>query len=553
MKKVTIFFLLMCCKSFSQTKNLEKKFDSVLATYKSKDKPGLAGGVIQDGKLLYLKGFGVSDIETKEKITPQTKFQVDDLAKQFTALSILILEKEGKLSLEDDVRKYLPNLPKYKYVLRVKHLLNHSSGLHSIHPIKELLSIRQNDVFTHREALKIISAQQKLNFEPGTQFSYHLSDTEVILMVEIVKAVSKTSFQEFIKKHLFEPLRMKNTSFTNSRTMLSKLAKSYQIQEKITYHPVNDLTIGVTNLYTIAEDFAKFYQAFYNDSKLSTLVKKLDTYVTLDSGKEYNSTWGKMTLGSYFDHPERGLPKMSWHFGLAGGYGANVFRFQSHNVVSFVLGNNNRYNGMPAMNLAYQILEDRFTEPPQIDYSKIKYKKLSNNQLKKHEGVYWDKSNSIVREIYVKNDTLRCKLLSNNRETALLPISKNKFQFYLQGDTEVFITFIKGKFEYSSLGSDAKTYTKVDVIPTSQLNLNDYVGSFYSKEYDVVLHFSVKENKLILSNFKTNDITFYPIVKDAFKSNTYIYSGIQFTRNNGFVNGFTINTDGVVNLEFVKI
>lgn len=551
--KLSLLFLLISFTTFSQNQQLEQKFDSILSIYKSTDKPGLAAGVLQNGKLLYLKGFGVEDIETKQPITPQTKFLVGDIAKQFTVLAILLLEQEGKLSMEDDVRKYIPNLLNYEYALKVKHLVNHTSGLHNLEPIKELLSIKENDLFTQQDAVKIISAQQKLNCKPGTQFSYHYSATEVILMVEIVKAVSKISFEEFTKKQLFEPLGMQDTSFDISRSMQTNLAKSYSVREEITYNPVNDLTLGVNNLYTTAEDFTKWFQHFYADKKLSSLVKKLDTYVKLDSGKEYASTWGKVTLGRYFDHPERGLPKMSWQYGLVGGYATNFFRYHSHNLVAFVLGNNNRYNGMPAGNLGNLILEKEFIEPAEIDYSKIKFTSLSPKKLKKFEGVYWNKSNSLVREIYLKNDTLRYKRLSNNLETPLLALTNNKFQFYVDGDTEISVTFKGNTFEFSSLNSDASIYDKIDLVDTSQLNLSDYTGSFYNKEYDVILNFSLVENSLTLSNFKTNPIPFYPIIKDAFRSNTYMYSGIQFVRKNDIVNGFNINTDGVKNLYFEKI
>ena len=341
MRKIILLFLLIPLASHSQDKNLEKKFDSVLHSYVNHDKPGFTAGVISDGKILYLKGFGVEDIETRQRITTQTKFQADDLAKQFTVLSMLQLEQEGKLSFEDDVRKYLPNLPKYNYILKVKHLINHSSGLHNLDPVKELLGLRRNDIFTHEDAVKIISSQEKLNFKPGSQFSYHRSDTELILMVEIVKAVSKQSFIEYTKQHLFEALGMTNTFFHNDNSMFQNMAKSYLIEKKISYNPKRDFTLGVTNLYTTAEDFAKWFQTYHLNKNFSNLVKKLDTYVALDSGKEFASTWGKVTLGRYYDHPERGLPKMSWQFGLTGGYGANFFRYQSHKLVSFVLGNNN--------------------------------------------------------------------------------------------------------------------------------------------------------------------------------------------------------------------
>ena len=375
-------------------------------------------------------------------------------------------------------------------------------------------------------------------------------------MVELIANVSGQSFIEFTKKNIFEPLKMHNTTFNNDRKMLSNLAKSYALtDESISYNPINDLTLGATNLYTTAEDLAKWFQAFYKKGKIFDIVQQLDTYVMLDNGKEYASTWGKMTLGRYFDHPERGLKKMAWQYGLKGGYGCNMFRFHSHNLISFVLGNNNRYNGMPAGQLANVIMEDYFTEPPEIDYSKINFKSIATKKLKVFEGTYWDKTNGIVRELYVKNDTLRYKRLNNNIETPLLALSDNKFQFYLRGDTEIFITIYKDHFVVSSLGSDPNRYDKIepDAIAVD-LHLEDYLGTFYNEELGIGYTFTSKDKLLTGTNFRTGNTTFYPIVKDAFRSNTYMLSGIHFIRNEqGQVISFRIDTDGVSGLYFKKL
>ena len=552
MKKLSLLLSFFAVVSIhSQT--LEAKFDSILASYDG-NQPGLAAGVIQDGKILYLKGFGVEDVETKVPITTQTKFQVDDLAKQFTLLGILILEDQKKLSFEDDIRMYLPDLPKYSNTVQIKHLVNHTSGLYNLDPIKELHQIDSGDTFTQEDALKLIFAQEKLNFTPGTQFSYHRSDTEVLLLVEIIEKVSKLKFTEFMTKEVFQPLGMKNTTFQSDFSILNHTAKSYTVGEEVSYNPRTDLTLGVTNLFTTAKDLAKWFQQYSNQEKLSQLVKKLDTYVKLDSGEQYDSTWGSMTVGRYYDHPERGLSKMSWQFGLVNGYGANFFRFQSHNVISFVLGNNNRYNGMPAMLLANQIMEENYTEPSEIDYRAIRFTLLDSTELKKYEGFYWDTTNGLVRQIYMREDTLRYKRLNGNRETAILPRSKIKFQLYVQGDTEVFVTFYKDRFEFSSLGSMPMTYHKIDPLQNEVSEVDAYTGLFYNQEFDLVLHLNMAKDLLEISNFQMEAIPFYPIVKDHFRSNTFMLSGIEFIRNSeNEVTGFEIHTDGIQGLIFKRL
>ncbi len=551
-QSVLALFLVFSIQLFSQS---EIKFDTIFSQWNNKHSPGVAAGMIHNGEIIYLKGFGIANLETGEPITPKTKFQVDDLAKQFTVLGILLLKEQGKIALEDDIRVFLPELPEYSEPIKIKHLVNHSSGLHILYPIKELMGIRSNDLFTQEDALKIIRSQKKLNFVPGTAYSYHTSDTEIILMTELIAKASGQSFIEFIKEHIFEPLEMLNSTFDADRAMLSNLAKSYTLGDEIAYSPINDLTLGATNLYTTAEDLAKWFQAFYKKGKLFEIVQQLDNYVTLDSGKEFASTWGKMTLGRYFDHPERGLEKMSWQYGLKGGYACNFFRFPSHDLISFVLGNNDRYNGMPTMLLANEILEDYYTEPVEIDYNKIDFKSLSNKKLKKHEGTYWDKTNGIVRELFVKNDTLRYKRLNNNQETPLLALSDNKFQFYLRGDNEIIITMKKDHFMLSSLGSNASRYDKIETMPDLSLSdLKDFSGTFFNKALDIVYTFTVEENLLTGANFRIGKTTFYPVVEDVFRSNTYMLSGIHFLRDTlGQVNGFKIDTDGVKNLYFKKI
>lgn len=550
-----ILILLVLGYSMGLVSQNEQKFDSIFTEWKDKNVPGVAAGVIQSGNIIYLKGFGVADIETQEKITPQTKFMVGDLSKQFAILAILILEEQNKLSFEENIRKYLPQLPEYKTPIRIKHLLNHSSGLNNLDPVKLLFGIRQYDVFTQEDALKIISAQKELNFQPGTDFSYFQSDTEVILMAAIIEKVSGHPFNKFCSDNVFKPLEMQNTHFNNERNLLENTAKSYEIGEAILNNPVNDLTFGANSLYTSAEDLANWYVNFtYPKEKIGRLMKKLDTYVTLDNGKTYTSFWGKMTYGRYFDHPERGL-KMSWHYGLAGGYACNMFRYHDKNLISFVLGNNNRYNGMPAGQMASVIMENDFTEPPTINYNKIASKKIANKELKKYEGYYYDPKNHLVRTIYFENDSLRYKRLESNSSSALIPLSKNTFQMFVPGDNKVIVKFYNDpKKSFGVSMNDSDELVHASFTPIEDLILQEYQGTYYNEALDLTYTFYIEENKLLIKNFKIGTREFSPIIKDLFRSNTYMLSGIRFHRNDkNAIKGFSVHTDGINGLYFKKV
>ena len=422
-----------CTAQINSTK--EAEIDKVFESFKDKTKPGVAAALIKDGKIVYLKGFGSANIETKTPITPQTKFQLGEMSKQFTSLAILILEEQGKISLSDDIHKHLTEIPKHEHTITVGHLLNHSSGLYGINRVNNVINGSMS-IPTQAEALKLIAAQKKLAFEPGTHFSFHESVTESILMAEIVSKVSGQSFSDFVKTNIFEPLEMKNTLIRdNSNIVISNVAQPYQKQEGTDFLKleVNSSVIGAINVYTTAEDLAKWYLNFtHPKNNLGRLIQKLDTPVRLSNGKEFVYYWGKMAIGREFSHPERGL-SVFWNYGFQGAYGTNVFKYLDQNMISFVLGNHNQYNGSLAQEVLNPFIEDYYTQPANINFEAIKIKKLSPKKLKVYEGNYWFKE-GYASELFVENDTLRTKWLFSPRERhqVLVPLSDNTFQQYGQ-------------------------------------------------------------------------------------------------------------------------
>ena len=555
LSSLPIIFCLFCINIYAQDQIASEAFDEIFVDWKASDQPGVAAGIISNGEIVYLKGFGDTDVQHPKNITPQTKFQIGDLAKQFTVLAVLLLEKKGAISFDDDVRSYISELPKYKSPLKIRHLLNHTSGLNNLNIIKELSGYRPNDVFTQEDALKLVCAQKQLSHVPGTAFSFVDSDTEIILLAEIVAKASEKTLTDFTSEKIFKTLQMNNTTFNNDRTLLNNIATSYEIGEQVRYNPVNNLTLGVTNLYTSAEDLAIWYRSYTSHSDLKSLIIKLDNYVTLENGTENNTTWGKMTYGRYFEHSERGLPKM-WQYGLIGGYASNVFRFYSEDLTTFVIGNNNRYNGSFAMQMANKYLENKFTEPPTIDYSKIKVIKESDENLKKLEAFYWNSKNGLSRKIYFKDDTLRYKRLENNRETLLLPLGNNKFQFYINGDTEVVMAVNKEKKSLSILigESDEILYSEYKPKKYTANELEYFTGMFYNAEIDVTYTLVNEKDVLVFKNRRNGTTQFYPLKTDIFRSNSIMLSSIKFVRDDkNIIVGFALTTDGIKDLYFFKM
>src|SRR6266540_1812640 len=183
--------------------------------------PGCAAGVSAGGRSVLQRAYGMADLEHDIRNTPDTIFEAGSVAKQFTAASVLLLAKEGKLSLDDPVRKYIPELPDYGPALLIRHMLNHTSGLRDWGSVAAIAGWpRTTRVHTHAHVLEIVHHQQAVNFTPGTRWSY--SNTGYNLAAIIVSRVSGMPFAEFTRARIFEPLGMTRTSWRDDHTRIVK-------------------------------------------------------------------------------------------------------------------------------------------------------------------------------------------------------------------------------------------------------------------------------------------------------------------------------------------
>src|SRR4029077_9053188 len=192
--------------------------DEVFSDLTKSGSPGCALGVYRDGKIIYAKGYGLANIEENVAITPQSVFDIGSTSKQFTAASILLLEKQGKLSVNDDVRKFIHELPAYGQQITILQLLNHTSGLRDYLALFELAGINIDSVTTDQDALAILARQKGLNFEPGNDWLY--SNSGFFLLSVIVKRASGKTLREFATENIFEPFGMKHTVCRNEHTQL---------------------------------------------------------------------------------------------------------------------------------------------------------------------------------------------------------------------------------------------------------------------------------------------------------------------------------------------
>jgi len=227
--------------------------------------PGCAAAVMKDGRIVYKRGFGMADLDHDVTITPATVFHVASMSKQFTAASILLLEQDGKLSVDNDVRRYIPELPDFGVKITLRHLIHHTSGLRDQWELLGLAGWRYSqDLITDEDVLAVMARQKDLNFKPGERYLY--CNTGYTLLAQVVKRVSGRSFREFTQARIFDPLGMKSTHFRDDFDEIVKGMAYGYVQAGATYKlsVTNFDTAGATSLLTTVEDLALWDENFYN-------------------------------------------------------------------------------------------------------------------------------------------------------------------------------------------------------------------------------------------------------------------------------------------------
>ena len=218
MKKIITIFLLITL--ISSTSDKKEKVDQLFKDWNSNNTPGAAVAIVKDGKILYSKGYGIANLEYDISITPNSIFHIASVSKQFTVFSILLLESQGKLSLDDDIRKYIPEMPDFEKKITLKHLASHTSGLRDQWNLLSMGGWRMDDVITKEHILKLVGKQKELNFNPGDEYLY--CNTGFTLLAEVVARISNMSFAEFTKANIFKPLKMNNTLFYDDHQKIVK-------------------------------------------------------------------------------------------------------------------------------------------------------------------------------------------------------------------------------------------------------------------------------------------------------------------------------------------
>lgn len=303
------------------------RVDRLFAQWDKPESPGCALGVVKNGRFIYERGYGMANLDYDIPNSPRLVYYVGSDSKQFTAAAIALLQLQGKLNVDDDIRKYFPEMPDYRATygvpVTVNQLIHHTSGIRDIYTLMSLAGIRMEDVLTDETALKLISSQKELNFKPGSEFLY--SNSTYWLLGQLVKRVTGTSLRVFADEQIFQPLGMTRTHFHDDAGHVMKgRAMSYEPASgggfRISYLQNFD-KIGAGGLYSTVEDLKKWDENFYSHKVGGAALQALiHTRGVLTKGDTITYAFGN-EVSTY-----RGM-RTDEHGGSLMGYKAHILRF----------------------------------------------------------------------------------------------------------------------------------------------------------------------------------------------------------------------------------
>jgi CubicO group peptidase (beta-lactamase class C family) len=376
---------------------LAGKVDAIFAQLAKPGSPGCALAVVRDGGIVYEKGYGLASLENGVPVDPKrTVFDIGSTSKQFTAASILLLARDGKLSLDDEIHKYVPELPDYGAPITLRNLLHHTSGLRDYINLMVMGDFTIQDLTTDDDALAVLARQKKLNFAPGSEFTY--SNSGYFLLSLVVKRASGKSLRDFAQERIFTPLGMTDTQYVNDHAAVV-------LHRATGYRPQPDGSFGVEmsnweqngdgGVNTTVEDLAKWDRNFY-DPKVGGpwLIEQLQITGKLNNGESIEYARG-LAVSTY-----RGLRRIS-HDGSWAGYRAELMRFPDQKLSVIALCN--LATAVPnalAQQVADLYLGDRLAPVPAASSPVAAATPLDPAR---YTGLYWSPLEGLVRRIVVRD------------------------------------------------------------------------------------------------------------------------------------------------------
>lgn len=528
---IFFIFMVLSIDTFSQLNpEQEEEIDELFQYWDRPNHPGGSVGIMQDGKLLYAKAFGMASLEYKVPNTYGTIFNIASVSKQFTSMGILLLQKQGKLSIEDDIRKHLPELPDFGDPITLKQCMQHLSGMRSLHALLGMAGWRGDDTRTNEDLFRFMQKQTDLNFKPGDEFLY--CNTGYMLLSRVIARVTEQEFPTWMKENVFIPLDMNHTYVEDDISrVVPNNATSYYGRRIGNFSRAIDYWeyVGSGNIHATTQDLLTWLENYHTpQTGWGDLFTGLQELGKLNSGQVMNYALG-VNINTYKGE------KWIGHGGSIGGFRANIMTFPEKKLNMVVLTN---FSAGDPQGKIFSMFDNMMGEQMTTENSshvEINSIALSAKKMKKFEGEYWNTKDNYSRRIYVKNDTLRY-FRSEGNETKLLPIGQAKFQ--MMGLPFVAtVEFEKAKgagmnmiFRQGNEGIEELFESFTTPVVTKEM-VSAFVGIYYSPELDTF--YSIEQDGVSLKGYHSRHGNFdIELLRENYlEADLWVFSDIKVKRN----------------------
>lgn len=555
---IALLFVQPSFPVLAQSAKLSASADSLFAEWNKPGSPGAAVGVVHAGKLIYAKGFGESDVETGAKNGPETIFHVASVSKQFTAYAIVLLAQQGKLSLDDDIHKYIPEVPDFGKTITIRHLIHHTSGLRDQWNLLAMAGWQLDDVITKEHAFNLIKRQKELNFEPGTAFAY--CNTGYTILAEIVSRVGKKPFTDWMEQEVFKPLGMKNTLFYDNQERIVK-GRAYSFhksQEKAGTFEKSILSygnVGATSLFTTVNDLL-FWINNFKTSQIGgpAVMKQMLERGRLTKGDTLPYAFG-LAHGTY-----KGLPYYG-HNGADAGFRSSLTYFPKEDYGFIVLSNQAEFSpekksfelaGIYMASLFKK--EESVAKKTAVTPANENYK-FDSTLFRNYAGDYeLAEAPGFILNFRKEGDRYFTQA-TGQPQAEIFPSSDSTFFLKVVEASVVFHKSKEGQVKQITLRQNGEHPGKrVQPNQNSDIKKEDFVGQYYSPELETIYTISQKEGKLKLIHVHHGEVDLNVVNKDRLNAPWWFVQNIDIVRGaSGEITGLRMTNGRVVNLWFKKL
>jgi CubicO group peptidase (beta-lactamase class C family) len=517
---------------------VQQRVDQVFDAYKTGATPGCALGVIRDGTFVYRKGYGTASLELGVPLSAQSVFYMGSVSKQFTAASVVLAAEQGLLTLDDDIRKYIPELPNYGETVTLRQMLHHTSGFRDFLDLLELSGRSILDKHSTDELIDLIARQKALNFKPGAEYLY--SNTNYFLLAVVISRITKKSFSEFAAENIFQPLGMTRTRFyDDSNVVVPDRVPAYWAGSNGGFQvgwSTNYDIVGAGGLMSSVNDLLLWDQNFYkNRLGDRSFLKEMQTRGVLNDGSQIKYALG-LEIGSY-----RGLSVVE-HNGALMGYRTEILRFPEQRFTVLCLCN--LANADPTA-LAHHVADIYLESSLQPIPAEAKSGD-SVADISRFAGKYFNPVTHAAISFTASDDHLAwgtrpLRRIGDSRFQRLTGVT---FDFDGTGES---MTVTGSQDNQTILAAN-----KLGAISVAERDLADYAGTYESTELDATYQLSVDGGQLTLRNRWNPKLTLAPLVRDEFE--TAGLGTLVFRRDaNGRISGLSLFDDRIRNVAFDKI